>query len=147
MILDEPTSALDVTVQAQIMDQLKGLKRELGLTVIFITHDIALASDLCDTIGVMYAGKIAELGPAARVLRSQEHPYTQMLLASIPRLHQKEPPQFIPGSPPDLVDPPSGCRFHPRCPYAFERCSIEEPLLFTAGPAHQARCWLVEQRR
>ena len=147
LILDEPTSALDVTVQAQIMDQLKDLKRDLDLTIIFITHDIALASDLCDAIGVMYAGKIVELGPAARVLNNPEHPYTQLLLGSIPRLHQEAQPRFIPGSPPDLTDPPSGCRFHPRCPYAFERCPAEEPLLFTTGPAHQARCWLVEQHR
>lgn len=146
LILDEPTSALDVTVQAQIMDQLKGLKRDMNLGVIFITHDIALASDLCDAIGVMYAGKIAELGPAEAVLRRPEHPYTRLLLASIPRLHQEEQPQFIPGSPPDMVAPPSGCRFHPRCPFAFERCPVEEPPLLGAGHGHQARCWLVEQR-
>ena len=146
LILDEPTSALDVTVQAQIMDQLKGLKRDLNLGIIFITHDIALASDLCDTIGVMYAGRIAELGPAEAVLRRPQHPYTKLLLASIPRLHQEEQPQFIPGSPPDMVAPPSGCRFHPRCPYAFERCPVEEPPLLDAGLEHQARCWLVEGR-
>ena len=147
LILDEPTSALDVTVQAQIMDQFKDLKRELNLTIIFITHDVALASDLCDTIGVMYAGRMAELGPAASVLRKPEHPYTRLLLASVPGLHQEEQPQFIPGSPPDMVAPPLGCRFHPRCPQAFGRCHVEEPLLITAGPAHQSRCWLVEQRR
>ncbi len=147
LILDEPTSALDVTIQAQIMDQLKDLKRELNLTIIFITHDVALASDLCDTIGVMYAGRMVELGPADSVLRKPEHPYTQLLLASIPRLHQEEQPQFIPGSPPDMVAPPSGCRFHPRCPQAFQRCPLEEPMLLTAGPAHQSRCWLAEQRR
>ena len=146
LILDEPTSALDVTVQAQIMDQLKGLKRDLSLGIIFITHDIALASDLCDTIGVMYAGIMAELGPAEAVLREPKHPYTRLLLASIPRLHQEEQPQFIPGSPPDMVAPPSGCRFHPRCPYAFERCPVEEPPLLDAGLEHQARCWLVEGR-
>ena len=147
LILDEPTSALDVTVQAQIMDQLKELKKELDLTILFITHDIALASDVCDTIGVMYAGQIAELGPSESVLRNPEHPYTQLLLASIPRLHQEERPQFIPGSPPDMLAPPSGCRFHPRCPYAFQRCAAEAPPLLSAGEAHQARCWLVEQRR
>ena len=147
LILDEPTSALDVTIQAQIMDQLKHLKQDLGLTIIFITHDIALASDLCDTIGVMYAGRMAEMGPADRVLVSPQHPYTQLLLASIPRLYQDERPQFIPGRPPDMMDPPFGCRFHPRCPQAFERCPLEEPLLFTARPAHQVRCWLAELRR
>jgi oligopeptide/dipeptide ABC transporter ATP-binding protein len=144
LILDEPTSALDVTVQAQIMDQLKDLKRDLGLTVIFITHDIALASDLCDTIGVMYAGKLAELGPAEAVLLSPANPYTQLLLASMPSLHREEQPQFIPGSPPDMLSPPSGCSFHPRCPLAFDRCSTEEPPLLPVGPGHVARCWLVE---
>lgn len=144
LILDEPTSALDVTVQAQIMDQLKDLKRDLGLTVIFITHDIALASDLCDTIGVMYAGKLVELGPAEAVLLSPANPYTRLLLASMPRLYREEQPQFIPGSPPDMLSPPSGCSFHPRCPQAFDRCSAEEPPLLPAGPGRTARCWLVE---
>ena len=147
VILDEPTSALDVTVQAQIMNQLKDLKRELGLGVIFITHDIALASDLCDTIGVMYAGKLAELGPADEVLIRPKHPYTQALLSSIPRLRQEEEPQYIPGSPPDMSDVPSGCRFHPRCPYVFDRCPREEPPMLTARTSHQARCWLVEEAK
>ena len=147
LILDEPTSALDVTVQAQIMDELKDLKRDLNLTIIFITHDIALASDLCDTIGVMYAGRMAELAPAESALRSPEHPYTQLLLASIPRLYQEGQPQFIPGTPPDMVSLPAGCRFHPRCPLAFERCSEEEPPLLNVSPEHQARCWLVGERQ
>ncbi len=147
LILDEPTSALDVTVQAQIMDQLKDLKRDLGLTVIFITHDIALASDLCDTRGVMYGGKLAELGPAEEVLLSPANPYTRLLLASMPSLHREEQPQFIPGSPPDMLSPPSGCSFNPRCPQAFDRCSAEEPPLLPVGPGHEARCWLVEAGR
>ena len=147
LILDEPTSALDVTVQAQIMDQLKDLKRDLGLTIIFITHDIALASDLCDTIGVMYAGKLAELGPAEAVLLSPANPYTRLLLASMPSLHREEQPQFIPGSPPDMLSPPSGCSFHPRCPQAFGRCSAGEPPLLPVRPGHEARCWLVEAGR
>ncbi len=146
LILDEPTSALDVTIQAQIMDQLKDLKEQLGLAIIFITHDIALASDICDTIGVMYAGRIAELGPAVSILGKPEHPYTQLLLASMPRLHQEGQPQFIPGNPPDMTATLTGCRFQPRCPYAFQRCLLEEPPLITAGPYHQARCWLVEGR-
>ena len=144
LILDEPTSALDVTIQAQIMDQLKDLKEEMGLGIIFITHDLALASDICETIGVMYAGRIAEMGPAESILEKPRHPYTQMLLASMPRVHQEERPRFIPGSPPDMREAPAGCRFHPRCPYAFQRCTAEEPHLIGAGPSHQARCWLVE---
>ncbi|MBI4202619.1 MAG: ABC transporter ATP-binding protein [Chloroflexi bacterium] len=146
LLLDEPTSALDVTVQAQIMDQLKELKQELGLAMVFITHDIALASDICDTIGVMYAGKMAELGPAEDVLAKPQHPYTRLLLASLPRLSQDAPPQFIPGSPPDLRMPPRGCRFHPRCPQVFGRCILEEPPLLGVGEGHESRCWLAEDR-
>ena len=146
VILDEPTSALDVSVQAQIMNLLKGLKTTLGLSFLFITHDIALASDLCDTIGVMYAGQMVEVGPAEQVLTAPQHPYTQKLLASIPSLTSDSRPEFISGTPPDLADPPPGCRFHPRCPYAFDRCPQEMPTLFTVGPNHEARCWLVEER-
>ena len=145
VILDEPTSALDVTVQAQVMNLLKDLKREMGLGIIFITHDIALASDLCETIGVMYAGKLAEIGPADEVLLRPKHPYTQLLLSSIPMLDREEKPQFIPGSPPDPAALPAGCHFHPRCPHTFDRCRKEEPKLMPAGTAHVARCWLTVQ--
>jgi oligopeptide/dipeptide ABC transporter ATP-binding protein len=146
LLLDEPTSALDVTVQAQIMDQLKELKRDMGLSIIFITHDVAIASDLCDRLAVMYAGKLAEVGPSEAVLTRPQHPYTRLLLASLPRLHHDAPPQFIPGSPPDLRAPPSGCRFHPRCPQAFARCPLEEPPLLAAGEGHDSRCWLAAEK-
>ncbi len=145
LLLDEPTSALDVTIQAQIMDQLKDLKRDMGLAMLFITHDIALASDLCDTLGVMYAGKLVELGPADAVLPKPQHPYTRLLIASLPRPRQDAPPQFIPGSPPDLRAPPSGCRFHPRCPQAFARCAQEEPPLLAVSQGHHSRCWLAAE--
>ena len=127
VILDEPTSALDVSIQAQMMNLLKDLKRDLGISFIFITHDIALASDLCDRIAVMYAGEIVEIGGAEDMLTAPQHPYTQKLLGSIPRLDSKEPPQFIPGAPPDLADPPTGCRFQPRCPFAFAPCDRDQP--------------------
>ncbi|MBI2855383.1 MAG: ABC transporter ATP-binding protein, partial [Chloroflexi bacterium] len=143
--LDEPTSALDVSIQAQMMNLLKDLKRDLGISFIFITHDIALASDLCDRIAVMYAGEIVELGSAEDVLLHPRHPYSQKLLDSIPRLGSSEAPQFIAGAPPDLTDPPTGCRFHPRCPYAFERCRIERPPAFSAKEGHEARCWLLAE--
>ena len=145
LVLDEPTSALDVSVQAQIMDILKGLKASRGLATLFITHDIALASDLCDTIAVMYAGELAEYGPADEVLLSPQLPYTELLLASIPRLRSDTPPEFIRGAPPDLAHPPSGCRFHPRCPYAFEPCPVKVPPPFVVGKGHYARCWLREK--
>lgn len=142
VILDEPTSALDVSIQAQIMNLLKSLKRKLGISMIFITHDIALASDLSDKFAVMYAGNIVEVGTAEQVLTKALHPYTQLLLASTPRLRRDVVPSYIPGSPPDLVAPPTGCRFHPRCPKAFDRCSSEVPTDFEPEPGHTVRCWL-----
>ena len=145
VILDEPTSALDVSVQAQIMNLLKQLKRDLGLSLVFITHDIALASDICDRLAVVYAGQTPELGSIEDVLLRPAHPYTERLLASIPRLHGEAKPAFIPGAPPDLADAPPGCRFHPRCPYAFERCVSEDPPPFAVSADHHARCWLREE--
>ncbi len=122
VILDEPTSALDVMTQANIINLLKQLKREHGLSYIFITHDLGLASELADSVATMYGGQIVEIGSADTVYPNPLHPYTQKLLASVPRLDQEETPEFIPGAPPDLTRPPQGCRFHPRCPYAFELC-------------------------
>ena len=145
IIMDEPTSALDVSVQAQIMNLLKRLKRELGLSIIFITHDIALASDICDSLAVVYAGELAEIGSAEHLLLAPQHPYSQKLIASIPRLHAAEMPAFIPGSPPDLRQPPAGCRFHLRCPAVFARCKIESPPIFEPQPGQLTRCWLAEK--
>jgi len=142
VILDEPTSALDVSIQAQIMNLLKSLKRKLGISMIFITHDIALASDLSDKFAVMYAGNVVEVGTAEQVLTNALHPYTQLLLASTPRLRQDVVPSYVPGAPPDLVVPPTGCRFHPRCPKTFDRCPREVPIDFEPEPGHRVRCWL-----
>jgi peptide/nickel transport system ATP-binding protein len=143
VILDEPTSALDVSIQAQIMNLLKELKKELGLSMIFITHDIALASDICDKIGVMYAGQIVELSSIERVLLNPKHPYTQRLIASVPSLRGDRVPEFIPGAPPDLVDPPPGCRFHPRCPqFNRAKCVKDEPPMIEVEGGHFVRCWL-----
>jgi len=142
LILDEPTSALDVMIQAQIMNLLKRLKRELGLSILFITHDLALASDLCDTIAVMYAGEIIEQGSAEEVLIEPGHPYTQKLLASIPKLTADTTPEFISGAPPDMTALPQGCRFQTRCPHAWEQCRREHPLPFKLNTRRQVRCWL-----
>ena len=147
VIMDEPTSALDVSVQAQIMNLLKRLKRELGLSIIFITHDIALASDICDRLAVVYAGELVEIGSAEQMLTSPQHPYSQKLLASIPRLHDPQMPEFISGAPPDLREPPAGCRFHLRCPAVFERCRIESPPVFEPEPGQQVSCWLLDPGR
>jgi len=144
LILDEPTSALDVSVQAQIMNLLKDLKGDPGISMLFITHDIGLASDLCDRIAVTYAGEQMELGPAERVLVSPHHPYSQLLLSSLPRLHSDVPPQPMPGDPPDLTAPPPGCRFRPRCPYAWEVC-LEHPPPIPLPDGGHARCWLNDE--
>jgi oligopeptide/dipeptide ABC transporter ATP-binding protein len=140
LILDEPTSALDVSIQAQIMNLLKELKAERHISMLFITHDLALASDLCDTIAVVYAGQVRELGSAEDVLGDPADPYTQRLLASIPSLHDATPPDFLPGAPPDVREGLSGCRFAARCPLVFEPCDREVPYL-EVGAGHGARCW------
>ncbi|MDW8042107.1 MAG: ABC transporter ATP-binding protein [Nitrososphaerota archaeon] len=146
VILDEPTSALDVMTQANIMNLLKKLKAEMGLTYVFITHDLALASELADNIGVMYGGKIVELGPSDTVYGDPKHPYTKLLLESVPTLRADKPPTFIPGTPPDLINPPSGCRFHPRCPYFMKgKCELEVPKEFRVDSAHFVACWLMEE--
>ncbi|MCL4858910.1 MAG: ABC transporter ATP-binding protein [Caldilineaceae bacterium] len=145
VIMDEPTSALDVSVQAQIMNLLKRLKQELGLSIIFISHDIALASDLCDRLGVVYAGELVEIGSAEQILTAPAHPYSQKLLRSIPRLRDARMPEFIPGAPPDLRQPPPGCRFHLRCPHVFARCETESPPPFEPQPGQHARCWLLDE--
>ena len=141
LILDEPTSALDVSVQAQILNLLKDLKEDPGISMLFITHDIGLASDLCDRIAVAYAGEHMELGPAERVLVAPHHPYSQLLLASLPRLHSDVPPRPMPGDPPDLSALPPGCRFRPRCPYAWDACRKHPPAIPLPDGGH-ARCWL-----
>ncbi|MCS6787688.1 MAG: ABC transporter ATP-binding protein [Aigarchaeota archaeon] len=147
IILDEPTSALDVMTQANIMNLLKRLKVELGLTYIFITHDLALASELADRVGVMYGGKIVELGPADKVYTEPKHPYSKLLLESVPMLRADRPPTFIPGTPPDLINPPSGCRFHPRCPFFMKgKCDVEVPREFRVNSDHLVACWLMEER-
>jgi oligopeptide/dipeptide ABC transporter ATP-binding protein len=142
LILDEPTSALDVSIQAQIMNLLKELKAERGMAMLFITHDLALASDLCDHLAVVYAGQVREHGTAEAVLAAPADPYTQGLLASIPSLHDERPPRFLPGVPPDLREALPGCRFTPRCPLVFDACRTTPPgLVDLDGPTgHVARC-------
>jgi peptide/nickel transport system ATP-binding protein len=144
IILDEPTTALDVIVQAQIINLLKTLKKSFDLSFIFITHDLALEAEVSDRICVMYAGKIAELGSNEQIYgkKGQLHPYTEKLLSATPLLRKKvDSLSYIPGAPPDLIDPPKGCRFHPRCHVAEERCKIEEPPLVETEAGHWISCW------
>ena len=123
VIGDEPTTALDVMVQAQILELLERLRRDLGLSLILITHDLSVIAETCDKALIMYAGKVAEEGPVARVFSAPRHPYTQKLLGAFPNIHaDRRTLDTIPGSPPDLLDPPPGCRFHPRCPFAMAVC-------------------------
>ena len=144
VICDEPTTALDVVVQAQIINLIKRFKKKLGLSVIFITHDLATEAEVADRLLVMYAGKLVEIGTNEQIYGKQElrHPYTEKLLKASPRLHEKvEELSFIPGTPPDLIDPPSGCRFHPRCSEVMERCKKDEPPLIEVEPEHRIACW------
>ncbi len=128
VIGDEPTTALDVMVQAQILELLERLRHELGLSLILITHDLSVTAETCDRVIVMYAGKIAEEGPVRRLYHAPRHPYTQRLLGAFPNVHsQKRALDLIPGMPPDLRDPPPGCRFHPRCPMVMDVCKVEVP--------------------
>jgi oligopeptide/dipeptide ABC transporter ATP-binding protein len=128
VIGDEPTTALDVMVQAQILELLERLRRELGLSLILITHDLSVIADTCDRTLIMYAGKVAEEGPVDRIFRAPRHPYTQKLLGSFPNIRaDRRALDTIPGSPPDLLDPPPGCRFHPRCPMAMAVCKEVVP--------------------
>ncbi len=143
LIADEPTTALDVTTQAQILNLLKEMKRELKLSLWLITHDLGVVAELCDRSCVMYAGRIVECGTIREIFREPLHPYTRGLLEAIPKVHLKvDRLATIPGTVPDLIDPPSGCRFHPRCPYASYRCieSLPEAVSFT--PTHIVFCHL-----
>ncbi|NPA85434.1 MAG: ABC transporter ATP-binding protein [Crenarchaeota archaeon] len=138
VIADEPTTALDVIVQAQIINLLKELQ-EKGMSIILISHDLGVISALSDKLLIMYAGKAVEYGSAEKVLRNPAHPYTKMLLEATPRVSGGEL-RWIPGSPPDLTNPPSGCRFHPRCPLAKEVCREEEPKMVEVENGHWAAC-------
>ena len=139
LVADEPTTALDVIVEAQILDILRDLKRAYSMSLLLITHNLGIVAEVCDRAAVMYAGKFAELGSVGDVFRRPIHPYTQGLLASTIHLQTKEL-RSIDGLPPSLLDPPSGCRFHPRCPYAKEICTQEEPAMVEYRPGQIAAC-------
>ncbi len=158
VILDEPTTALDVVTQAEILQELVKLRDRMGFAALFISHDLSLLAELADEIAIMYAGRIVERGPAASLFRAPRHPYTERLIHCFPPLHgARRPMQGIPGSPPDLAALPPGCAFHPRCPWAMERCIRDLPGLEAVdgpargvpigtgsdgAPAREVACWL-----
>lgn len=141
MIADEPTTALDVLIQAQILNLLKNLKKN-GMSIMLISHDLSVISEICEKIGIMYGGKLVEFGTSHEIFEKPKHPYTQALIQSIPRLHGDKKPAFIPGSPPNLLDPKPGCRFIDRCPHVMEKCKQDPPKFKT--DSGYALCWLYE---
>ncbi len=140
IVLDEPTSALDVLTQANIFNVLKRIKQELQVSFVLITHDIATSSELADRVAVMYAGEIVEVNSAASFFAEPLHPYSQKLMASVPRLRGDREPDFITGQPPSLLAPPTGCRFAARCPSRFERCEEDPPMI--GQNRTKVKCWL-----
>ena len=143
IVLDEPLSSLDASAQAQVANLLVRLARELGIGLLLISHDLAIVRHVCDEISVMYLGLIVESGPAAEVWASPKHPYTEALISAIPHADGAgDLPLALPGEVPDPAQPPSGCRFHPRCPHVFDRCATEDPPLYALGAGREAACFL-----
>ena len=143
LIADEPTTSLDLTIQAQYLNLLKELQQQHRLAMIFVTHNLGIVAKMCDRVAVMYAGRIVEIGPVRRIFKAPAHPYTQALLASVPRLGVKtEQLTAIEGQPPDLATLPPGCAFAPRCAHVMDRCRVEAPPEVTLDGGHATRCWL-----
>jgi oligopeptide transport system ATP-binding protein len=149
LIADEPTTALDVTIQAQILELLRRVNQEFGTATILITHNLGVVAGMCERVMVMYAGRVVEEGPTDDVFSNPKHPYTWSLLRSIPRLdaEEREPLKPIEGLPPDLISPPSGCAFHPRCAFRITKCTTELPMLEPVGPTQKAACWVTQEGR
>ena len=142
---DEPTTALDVVVQRGVIQLLKDIREKEGSTVVLITHDLGVHANLADRIGVLYAGKLVEEAPTRTILKNAQHPYTQFLIRSLPSFDERSAKEGIPGRPPALDRPPEGCRFHPRCPLALDKCSTVEPKLVEVAPGHRAACHLLTE--
>ncbi len=142
IIADEPTTALDVIVQDQVLRELRQVQQKLGMSMIYISHDIAVIAEVSDRIGVMYAGRLCELSQADDVFKRPRHPYTVALMSAFPSIKgEKKELVALAGEPPDLLYPPSGCRFHPRCPRALDKCKVEQPPFEDMGGGHMIACW------
>lgn len=146
LIADEPTTALDVTVEAQILQLLRDLQKEMEMSILLVTHDMGVVAEMADRVVVFYAGQVVEQGTVEQILQDPRHPYTAALFEGIPTPHtdRSEPLTAIPGAVPSLRELPSGCRFHPRCRFAFDRCTTERVPLFSLDDGRQSRCWLAE---
>jgi peptide/nickel transport system ATP-binding protein len=142
---DEPTTALDVVVQRGVIQLLKDIRQREGSTLVLITHDMGVHANLADRIAVLYAGKVVEEGETSAILKNPRHPYTQHLISSLPRLDERAERESIPGRPPALDNPPGGCRFHPRCPLAIDRCRTIDPEAISVQPDHRVACHLVTE--
>jgi peptide/nickel transport system ATP-binding protein len=145
IICDEPTTALDVVVQRGVVQLLKDIQQKLNNTIILVTHDMGVHANIADRIGIMYAGKLVEEATSGKIFKTPAHPYTRYLIDSLPRFGDKAMRSSCPGSPPSLSDLPSGCPFHPRCPYVKEICTQEMPALISLEMNHKVACWLVEK--
>ena len=143
IVADEPTTNLDVTIQLQYLNLLRDIQKETGVALIFVTHNLGIVAKMCDKVAVMYAGKIVEQGTVREIYNAPQHPYTEALLKSIPKIGDKSELYVIPGQPPNLAELPTGCYFHPRCPSAFDKCRSESPPDINVGHGRAAKCWLV----
>ena len=143
VIADEPTTALDVVVQKDVLDMIRNIQREMGSSLLLVTHDLGVHAYVTDRLAVMYAGRLVEEARTPELFSSPQHPYTRHLIASLPRIGDNTPRVSLTGSPPNLAAPPSGCRFHPRCPLAGDRCRRETPVMTASGPDHRVACFAV----
>jgi peptide/nickel transport system ATP-binding protein len=145
IIADEPTTALDVVVQRGVLQMLKDIQAASNNTILLVTHDMAVHANVADRVMIMYAGRIVEEAPTENIFNAPLHPYTQHLIRSLPMIGEKSTKASLKGSPPNLANPPSGCRFHPRCPYAMDICRTDAPSLVTIKERHRVACHLVEE--
>ena len=141
IIADEPTTALDVVVQKEVLSLIRDIQKEMGSSVVFVTHDMSVHANMADRVGIIYAGRLVEEGPTRQMFFAPKHPYTAHLVASLPRIGDTTQRPALEGRPPNLADPPQGCRFHPRCPLAIDICKQQVPPLETVGTDHRTACW------
>ena len=147
IIADEPTTALDVVVQKDVLSLIKSLQVEMGSSIVFVTHDMSVHANIADRIGIIYAGRLVEEGPTRSMFTAPKHPYTAHLVASLPRIGDTARRPALEGRPPSLAAPPAGCRFHPRCPLAVDKCKTEVPPMVTIAPGHRTACWRADDVR